>query len=540
MPDHVSRPARPASADPETGPESTPQDTPRKGPARAADAAPGGPKTSPEQGPNTPAGAGKGPGKGLGKGPNKNPGKGAGLSVVQGAPAESPADAPAESEAAAPRPKQKKPTPEQDVEAPRRKPAGRDANLPARTDGNKVPAKRRKAKVPDRVADADAEMTPKRPVPPPALAARPRTRHRAILLTFLLFVVLPVGVAAWYLWNRAEDRYASELGFTVRQEEAPSAVDFLGGLSNMSTSGASDTEVLYKFIQSPELVQSIDAELDLRGHYSQHFDTDPVFSYDPSGTIEDLTDYWRRTVRISYDPGTGLIELQVLAFDPQMAQDIGNRILAESSRVINELNAVAREDAMRYAREELELAQDDLRTAREELTAFRSTTRIVDPGADLQGQMGLLTTLQQQLAQALIELDMLNSTSTANDPRRTQAELRIDVIQRRIDEERAKFSADGDADGEGQDYASLVAEFERLTVEREFAEQAYTSALSAYSGARAEAERQSRYLAPYVRPTLAERSQYPQRVIVLALVAAFALLAWAVLVLIYYSLRDRQ
>merc|ERR1711969_207891 len=147
---------------------------------------------------------------------------------------------------------------------------------------------------------------------------------------------------------------------------------------------------------------------------------------------------------------------------------------------------------MRYAREELELAQDDLRTAREELTAFRSTTRIVDPGADLQGQMGLLTTLQQQLAQALIELDMLNSTSTANDPRRTQAELRIDVIQRRIDEERAKFSADGDADGEGQDYASLVAEFERLTVEREFAEQAYTSALSAYSGARAEAERQSR------------------------------------------------
>ena len=29
-------------------------------------------------------------------------------------------------------------------------------------------------------------------------------------------------------------------------------------------------------------------------------------------------------------------------------------------------------------------------------------------------------------------------------------------------------------------------------------------------------------------------------VIVLALVAAFALLAWAVLVLVYYSLRDRQ
>jgi capsular polysaccharide transport system permease protein len=85
-----------------------------------------------------------------------------------------------------------------------------------------------------------------------------------------------------------------------------------------------------------------------------------------------------------------------------------------------------------------------------------------------------------------------------------------------------------------------VSEYERLQVDREFAEQAYVAALAAYDTALAEARRQSRYLAPYVRPTLAESSQFPERLTLLALVALFLTTGWAIAVLIYYSLRDRR
>nr|WP_216665621.1 sugar transporter [Pseudoruegeria sp. HB172150] len=411
---------------------------------------------------------------------------------------------------------------------------GEQAGLPVKAKSGRVPARRREA-LPAEPVTVDA--TPR--IPPPVRPARPRRRHRMILLSFLLLVLAPVGAAAWYLWERAEDQYASTLGFTVRREEVPAPTDFLGGLAGMSSQGSSDTDVLYEFLQSQELVQLVDAELDLRGHYAAPVGTDPVFAFHPSGTIEDLVAYWRRIVKVSYDPGSGLIELQVRAFAPGMAQAIGGTILRESSRVINELSAIAREDALRYARADLDLAQEQLKTAREELTAFRSRTRIVDPGTDLQGQMGVLTNLQQQLAETLIELDILRETSTERDPRRTQAELKLGIIRNRIEEERDKFSADAAAGGE-QDYATLVAEFERLTVEREFAEEAYTAALAGFAGARAEAERQSRYLAPFIRPTLAERAEYPQRLVLLGLAALFAGLAWAVLVLVYYSLKDRQ
>ena len=89
-------------------------------------------------------------------------------------------------------------------------------------------------------------------------------------------------------------------------------------------------------------------------------------------------------------------------------------------------------------------------------------------------------------------------------------------------------------------FADLVGEYERLQVDREFAEQAYTTALAAFDGARNEARRQSRYLAAHVRPTLAESSEYPDRPVKLVTIVVFAFLIWSVVILVAYSLRDRR
>lgn len=366
--------------------------------------------------------------------------------------------------------------------------------------------------------------------------AKSKFRHLFLIALFVIIVCLPIAGSAYYLWGRAVDQYASTLGFTVRKEETASPSDLLGGLSSLSTAGASDTDVLYEFIQSQELVQSIDKKLDLRGQFSAHADQDPIFSFDNDGTIEDLVSFWRRMVHISYDSSSGLIEVRTHAFSADAAHDIAEGILEESSLMINRLSAIAREDTTRYAREDLEQSVDRLKQAREAITEFRSRTQIVDPSTVLQGQIGILTTLQQQLAEAYIELDLLKETTRAADQRVVQVERKIEVIQDRIDQERSKFSV-----GEGgQDYATIVSEFERLTVDREFAEQTYTAALTNFDIARAEAQRQSRYLAPYVQPTLAEKSQYPQRFVILGLVALFSLLAWAIVTLVFYSLRDRR
>ena len=58
--------------------------------------------------------------------------------------------------------------------------------------------------------------------------------------------------------------------------------------------------------------------------------------------------------------------------------------------------------------------------------------------------------------------------------------------------------------------------------------------------AREDAARQSRYLATYVKPTLAQNAEYPKRWILAGLAGLFLLLIWSILALIYYSIRDRS
>lgn len=380
---------------------------------------------------------------------------------------------------------------------------------------------------------------PDRRIRPVALPARVRKRHWGLVLTFVAMVLLPIGVTTAYLELRAADQYASTLGFTVRSEETSSAMDLLGGLSSFGVggSGSRDSDILYEFIRGQEMVAAVDAKLDLRKIYSEHSRRDPVFGLRSHGTIEDLTDYWQRMVRISYDASSGMMEVRCLAFSPEDARAIAQVIYDESTRMINDLSTIAREDATRYAREELGQTVERVKSAREALTAFRVEHQIVDVSADIQGQMGLLNTLQGQLAEALIELDLLRKTARDGDPRMVQAERRIEVIESRIDEERRKFSSGGPGTSS---YAATVGEFERLTVDREFAERAYLAARSAYDAAQAEASRQSRYLAAYIRPSLAQRSDYPQRGLIISLVALFSFLIWSILILVYYSLRDRR
>ena len=371
---------------------------------------------------------------------------------------------------------------------------------------------------------------------PPAGGARLKARHTWMLMSFLLAVLLPSVLTALYLWIIAEDQFASKVGFTVRQEDAASAVELLGGLSNLSSSSSSDTDILYEFIQSQKLVSEIDDDIDLHEVWSRPY-WDPVFNLKKNASIEELISYWEDMVRISYS--AGLIEVEVRAFEAEDATLIAKAILDKSADIINELSAVAREDAISYSRAELGEAVERLKEAREMVTRFRNEKQIIDPQVDIQSQAGLLGNLQAQEAEQIIELDLLEESSRDNDPRVSQAKRRLEVIRSRISAERQKLGFEGTG-ARGEVFADIVGEYERLAVDREFAEQAYLSALASYDAALADAKRKSRYLAAYMQPTKAETPQYPQRTTLLMISAIFLFLMWATVILIFYSVKDRR
>ena len=364
--------------------------------------------------------------------------------------------------------------------------------------------------------------------------ARPRPRHWAAALSFALMVLVPLAATVTYLWTRAADQYHSAVAFSIRSEETgPAAAGLLGALTQISSGTASDVDILYEYIRSQQIVERIDAGLDLRAIYNRA-EGDVVFSLGEATSIEALVRHWGRMVEVSYDATAGIIDVRANAFTPADARAIARAILTESDALVNVLSEQAREDAIRYARAELAEAEDAVRAVRERLSGFRREYSIVDPTADAAGQSGLLSALNQELAQALVERDVLTSYAAEGDQRVQQADRRIAAITARIEAERSSLELTGVAGS----LPEVVGRYEELLVDLEFANTAYTQALAGLSAARGEARRRARYLAAHVEPTLATSALYPRRAMLAGLAALFLTLGWGVAMLVTYNVRD--
>lgn len=368
---------------------------------------------------------------------------------------------------------------------------------------------------------------------------RPPSAQGRGLLTFLAAVVLPTALVVGYLYAVAADRYASRVGFSVRADEGSPASLMLGGLGELAGRSTPDSEILAAFIRSPDLVADLDAVLDLDRVFRPEGVWDPLFTLPQAASIEAKTAYWRRMIRVDHDARTGLIDLTVSAFDPDTAQNLAREVFRASAATINALSDEARAAATRQTADDLDLAMDRLRRARAAITEFRGRHRIVDPTQDLRSQMGVLTSLEAELVDATLERDLLLETTRATDQRVVGLDRRVAVIEARITEERRKLGVDSGGAG-APGYAALMGEYERLEVDREFAERAYVAAMAAHDAALAEARRQTRFLAAHVRPTRAETPEFPRRAEMTAVAFAALALLWAVASLGYASLRDRQ
>ena len=365
--------------------------------------------------------------------------------------------------------------------------------------------------------------------------ARMQRRHVWQLLSFFLVVILPTVAVGWYLYERAEDQYLSETSFSIRSEEFRNPMDVLAGLGQVSSGSANDAQVLYEFISSQQLVEAVGKELDLRRVFAGK-GGDPVFALPPDASREVLVEHWRRMVKVRRDKGSGVLSVEARAFAPGDAQQINRLILGESQKLVDRLSRVARDDATRYAQEELDRAAERLSAARANFSAYRARTRIIDPAVELQNQAGVQSALRQQLAEALIARDQLAAaTRDGTDPRISQADRRIDAIRNRLESERA-----GGPSKEDEGLAKVVGEFETLRAEQQFAETAFYAASAALDSARAEATRRSRYLAVHIDPTLSESSTRPRRLMLTAVAAVFLLLFWTIGSMMAISLRDRR
>ncbi|WP_136644327.1 lipopolysaccharide biosynthesis protein [Tabrizicola sp. YIM 78059] len=367
----------------------------------------------------------------------------------------------------------------------------------------------------------------------------PVRSYRGILLSFIVFVCLPLLAATAYYAAIATDRYAARAGFSVRGMDMKSGVDGLGAITGLASSGSttSDSYIVLSYLGSRELVEALDRELDLRGVYSSA-NVDPLSRLAQDATIEDFVAYWQRHIHTQFDPASGIIEFEVQSFSADHARRIGDMVLTLTQKLVNDLSASARNDALRFAREDVALQEARLRKALTAIRDFRASEQSVDPSASAALEVELIAGLESRLSDLNARIAALSQTLDDNAPslvalRRDAEALTAEILQRRK-------AIGGDAsDSTGSSAVTRqLAIYEELEVERSLAQQAYASALASLEQARRDADRQQRYLAIHLRPQTAESAKYPRSLRNLFVLGFALFAAWGIGVLLTMSVRD--
>ena len=92
--------------------------------------------------------------------------------------------------------------------------------------------------------------------------------------------------------------------------------------------------------------------------------------------------------------------------------------------------------------------------------------------------------------------------------------------------------------GSGTSLTSKSANFERLVLEKGFADKQLASALTSLESARSEAERKQLYLERLVQPNLPDKALEPRRIRSIFMVLLVGIISWGVVSLLVASVKE--
>ena len=145
----------------------------------------------------------------------------------------------------------------------------------------------------------------------------------------------------------------------------------------------------------------------------------------------------------------------------------------------------------------------------------------MDPSHATLAVLETIAKLSEDAAQVSVQLNELDKASP-NAPQLAALRMRRAALESQIAIERHRLA------GDAQSIAPRIAEYERLMLEREFAERALLAAMSAVEMARVEALRQQVYLERVAAPGRPDYPAYPWKIIWSFSVMAAGYMIWRI------------
>lgn len=360
----------------------------------------------------------------------------------------------------------------------------------------------------------------------------------ALLRRRIFFVAAVCVLLAVVYWGLiASDRYVSEAQIVIeRTDVSAGSVPDLGSLLSGATGGNRiDQMQLRTYLLSFDMLKKLDAQLDLRAHYSD-LARDPLSRMWGKG-IEDEwfhRHYLKRT-SVEYDEYSGVLVLRVEAYDAKMANAIARMLVNEGERYMNELGHSMARDQVSFLEKQVDQMAQRALEARQMLVRFQNQKGLISPQASAEALQKTISQLEVQLVEYKTRRAAMLGYLSPQAPGIVELDMQIRAVEKQIQQEQAKLTSP-----QGKTLNTMIEEYQRLELAAKFAEDVYKSALVGLEKGRIEAMRTLKKVAVLQAPTLPQYPWEPRRFYNIIVFVLAAIILAGIVHLIAAIIRDHR
>jgi capsular polysaccharide transport system permease protein len=364
------------------------------------------------------------------------------------------------------------------------------------------------------------------------------------LISLFFAVVIPSITAILYLAFIASDQYVAETRFAVRTIQSETGGDnLLSNLSSLAGAGAGmtmalpnqDAYIVTGYIHSRAIIDDLSKSFDLRAIFTRP-GSDLWARLKRNATIEELTEYWDDMVTTYVDGPSGIVTVTARAFRPEDAVVLSQAIIDASEKLVNDVSARARNDAMQRAELEVRRYEGRVRQALLDLQRFRDGEGFIDPVSAATSTSKLLLAAMSEKIRLQNDLYVSSRAMSSNAPTVQTLKMHLESLDNQIDQLKAKLTGNSIE----KNVSNSLAKFEELELRRIFAEKMYTMSQNALERARVRAEQQNLYISVFVSPSLPEDAKFPERISLSFIIPISLIVIWGIFALIAAAVKDHR
>lgn len=370
------------------------------------------------------------------------------------------------------------------------------------------------------------------------MAASPEWLRRALRNRLLvLTTLLPTLISIVYFGLIASDVYISESRFVVRSPEKQTSSSAIGLLLQGAgfSKATDDSFAVQDYITSRDAMLALDRELSIKNAYSSK-DVDSFSRFAGlywDDSLEYFYLYFQKKLNVQIDSASSITTLSVRAYTADDAHRINQRLIELAEELVNKLNERGRQDMIGFATREVREAEQRVQKASLALAAYRNQKGVIDPEKESAIPLQQVAKLQDELIATRTQLAQLERIAREN-PQIPTLRQQVVLLEAAIAGE-AKKAAGGD-----RSLAGKAVEFQRLALEKEFADRILASALTNLQDARNEAQRKQLYLERIVQPIKPDQAMEPRRIRSILATLAVGLVLFAVLSMLVAGTKEHM